>query len=57
MADSSAIRAHFEDQNLHYFTFHHKSEKPIKAVISGICLMTHLQKICPDLGFDVISVK
>jgi hypothetical protein len=33
MADFSAIRKHLENNNLSYFTFFHKSEKPIKAVV------------------------
>jgi hypothetical protein len=60
MADYSAVRAHFEDQKLHYFTFHHKSEKPIKAVIRHLPIDTPAKDISGgllDLGFDVISVK
>jgi hypothetical protein len=33
MADYSAIRAYFDSNALHYFTFHPKSEKHVKAVI------------------------
>jgi hypothetical protein len=33
MADYSAIRAYFDSNQLHYYTFHPKYEKPIKAVI------------------------
>jgi hypothetical protein len=33
MTDFSAICSHFESNNLSYFTFYPKSQKPIKAVI------------------------
>jgi hypothetical protein len=60
MADYSAIRSHFESNNLHYYTFHAKSQKPIKAVIRHLPLSTPAEDILDglvSLGFDVISVK
>jgi hypothetical protein len=33
MADFSANRSHFGSNNLPYFTFHPKSQKPVKSVI------------------------
>jgi len=60
MADYSAIRAHFETKKLNYFTFHHKSEKPIKAVIQHLRIDTPEVDISGGLvnfGSDVISVK
>jgi hypothetical protein len=60
MADFSAIRSHFESNNLHYFTFHPKSQKPIKAVIRHLPFNTPAEDISDglvSLGFDVISVK
>jgi hypothetical protein len=60
MADFSAIRKHLEDNNLSYFTFLPKSEKPIKAVIRHLPSDTPAQDISDglvDLGFDIISVR
>jgi hypothetical protein len=33
MADFLAVKSHFKRNNLSYFTFYPKSEKPIKTVI------------------------
>jgi hypothetical protein len=33
MADFSTIRSHFESNNLTYFTFHPKSQKPMKLCV------------------------
>jgi hypothetical protein len=60
IADFSAIRKHLENNNLSYFTFFPKSEKPIKAVIHHLPMNTPAQDISDglvDLGFDIISVK
>jgi hypothetical protein len=60
MADYSAIRAHFQDQKLHYFTFHRKSEKTIKFVIRYLPIDTRAGDIfggLVHLVFDIISVK
>jgi hypothetical protein len=60
MADFSAIRSHSESNDLPYFTFYLKSQKPIKAVT------WHLQASPPagdssdvlvNPAFHVISVK
>jgi hypothetical protein len=60
MTDFSAIRSHLESKSLHYYTFHPKSQKPIKAVIQHLPLNTTAEDISDGLvtlGFDVISVK
>jgi hypothetical protein len=60
MADFSAIKAYLEENNLSYFTFFPKSEKPIKAVIRHLPQDTPAEDISDGLvilGFDVISVK
>jgi hypothetical protein len=60
MANYSVIGAHFESKKLNYFTFHHKSEKPIKAVIQHLRIDTPEVDISGGLvnfGSDVISVK
>jgi hypothetical protein len=49
-----------ENQNLPYFTFFLKSEKPIKAVIRHLPINTPAEDISDglvDVGFDVITVK
>jgi hypothetical protein len=60
MADFLAIRKHLDNNNLSYFTFFPKSEKPIKAVICHLPSNTPAQEISDGLvglGFDIISVK
>jgi hypothetical protein len=60
MVDPSAIRSHFESNNLPYFTFYPKSQKPIKAVIPQLRFTTPAEDISNglmNLGFDVIRVK
>jgi hypothetical protein len=60
MVDYSAIRAHFDSQKYHYYTFHTKSEKPIKAVIRQLPTNTPAEDISSslqDLGFSIINVK
>jgi hypothetical protein len=60
MADYSAIRAHFDSNNLHCYTYHLKSEKPIKAVIRHLPGDTPAEDISnglQDLGFSVLSVN
>jgi hypothetical protein len=60
MADYSAIRAHFDGRNLNYYTFHPKSEKPIKAVIRHLPIDTTAEDISnglTELGFRVLSVR
>jgi hypothetical protein len=60
MGDYSAVRAYLDSKNLHYYTFHPKSQKPIKAVIRHLPSNTPAEDISHglvSLGFDVISVK
>jgi hypothetical protein len=60
MVDYQAVRAHFDQNSLTYFTFFPKSEKPVKAVIRHLPSNTPAKDISDglvDLGFDVISVK
>jgi hypothetical protein len=60
MADFSAIQKHLDNNNLSYFTFFPKSEKPIKAVVRHLPSNTPAQDICDglvDLRFDIISIK
>jgi hypothetical protein len=60
MEDFLAIKSHFEGNNLSFFTFFPKSEKPIKAVIRHLPPNTPAEDICDrlaSLGFDVVSVK
>jgi hypothetical protein len=58
--DFSTICSHFENNILPYFTFYHKSHKPIRAVIRYLPFITPAEDISDglvNLGFDVISVK
>jgi hypothetical protein len=60
MADFSAIKKHLESDNLSYFTYFPKSEKPVKAVIRHLPQDTPAEVISDglmSLGFDVISVR
>jgi hypothetical protein len=60
MADFLAIKSHFEGNNLSFYTFFPKSEKPIKAAIRHLPLNTPAEDICDglvSLGFVVFSVK
>jgi hypothetical protein len=60
MAEFSTIHSHFEMNNLPYFTFYPKSQKPTKAVIRHLPFTTSAEDITDglvNLGFDVISVK
>jgi hypothetical protein len=60
MADFSAIKAYLEKNNLSYYTFFPKSEKPIKPVTHHLHQNTPAEDISDglvSLGFDVISVK
>jgi hypothetical protein len=49
MVDYSATRAHFDSQKYHYYTFHTKSEKPIKAVIRQLPTNTPAEDIASSL--------
>jgi hypothetical protein len=60
MADYSAIKHHFEQNSLRFFTSHPKSEKPIKAVIRHLPGDTPAEDISNELvalGSSVISVR
>jgi hypothetical protein len=60
MEDFSAIRFHFESNNLPHFTFSLKSQKSIKAVTRHLPFSTPAEDISGgmvNLGSDVISVN
>jgi hypothetical protein len=60
MADYSAIKSFFLQNNLKFYTFFPKSLKPIKAVIRHLTANTYAGEIYEalvDLGFDVTSVR
>jgi hypothetical protein len=58
MADFSAIKSHFNNQRMSYFTFYPKSQKPVKAVTEHLPHPTEdIYDGLMSLGFDVISVK
>jgi hypothetical protein len=46
-----SVKSHFDTNNLSYYSFYPKSEKPMKAVIR------HLQHNALAEDFDVFSVK
>jgi hypothetical protein len=59
MVDFSANRSHFEINNLPYFTFYPKSQKPINPVIRHLPVSTTAENISGGLvghGFDIISI-
>jgi hypothetical protein len=49
MADFLAVKSHFEGNNLSFFTFYPKSEKPTKAVIRHLPFNTPAENICDGL--------
>jgi hypothetical protein len=60
LEDFKAVKFHFDNKLLLYFTFYPKSEKPIKAVIRHLPHNTPAKNISDglvSLGFDVVSVK
>jgi hypothetical protein len=60
MVDYQSVKGHFEANNLLYYTFYPKSERPIKAAIRYLPLNTPARDIAEgliDLGFEVISVR
>jgi hypothetical protein len=60
MADFEAVKSHFINNNLSYYYFLSKYQKPIKAVILHLPLNTPAEDIYEglmNLGFDVVSVK
>jgi hypothetical protein len=56
MADFQFVKSHFDGQNLSYYSFFPKSEKPIEAVIRHLPHNTTADGLV-SLGFDVVSVK
>jgi hypothetical protein len=60
MVNYQPLKTHFEPNNLSYYTFYPKSEKPIKAVIRHLPVNIPAENIVEglvNLGFDVISFK
>jgi hypothetical protein len=60
MADFEAIKSHFTNNNLTYYSFFPKSQKPFKPVIRHLPINTLAQDISEgleNLGFDFVSVK
>jgi hypothetical protein len=55
MADFQSVKSNFDSQNLSYYSFFPKSEKPIKAVIRHLPLNNPAEDISD--GFDVVSIK
>jgi hypothetical protein len=55
-----SVKAYFDSNNLSYYIFYPKSDKPIKAVMRHLPVNTPAEGISErlvNLGFDVISVK
>jgi hypothetical protein len=60
MVDYQSLKAHFESNNLSYYTFYPKSERPIKTSICYLPIETPAEDIAKglvDLGFEVISIR
>jgi hypothetical protein len=60
IADLEAAKSHFINNNLSYYSFSPKSQKPVKAVIRHLPNNTPAEDISEglmNLGFDVVSVK
>jgi hypothetical protein len=60
MVDYQSVKGHLESNNLSYYTFYPKSERPIKTVIGHLPINTPVKDIAEglvDLGFEIISVK
>jgi hypothetical protein len=60
MVDYQSVKGHFEANNLSYYTFYLKSERPMKAVIRHLPINTPAKDIpegLVDLGFEAISVR
>jgi hypothetical protein len=60
MADFEAVKSHFSNNSLSYYSFVPKSQKPIKAVIRNLPANTPAKDISEgmeNLGVDVVSVK
>jgi hypothetical protein len=60
MVDYQSVKTYFQSNNVFYYTFYPKSEKPFKAVVRHLPSNTPADGIAKglvDLGFDVFSVK
>jgi hypothetical protein len=60
IADFQSVKSHFNSQNLSYYSFFPKSEKPLKTVIPHLPHNTPAEDISDGLvspGLDVVSVK
>jgi hypothetical protein len=60
LTDFEAVKSYFSSQNLTYYSFFPKSQKPIKTVLRHLPLNTPAEDISEGpvtLGNDVISVK
>jgi hypothetical protein len=60
MVDYKSVKAHFESNNLSYYTFYPESKRPIKAVICYLPINTPAENIAEglvDFGFEVISIR
>lgn len=60
MSDYKVIISHHTQNNLHNFTFHHKSEMPVETVNRHLTVNTALENTIlaqQELGSDVIRVK
>jgi hypothetical protein len=60
MVDFQSVKSHFDTNNLSYYSFYLKSEKPITAVIRHLPHNIPAKDISDglvSLGFDVIRVN
>jgi hypothetical protein len=60
MTDFKTVKSFFSTQNLSYYSFFPKSEKPIKVILGHLPINTPAQDISDGLvtlGFDIVSVK
>jgi hypothetical protein len=57
MADFKSVKTHFDSQNLSYYSFFPKSEKPIKAVIRHLLHNTHAKDISDRLVMLLASSR
>jgi hypothetical protein len=60
MVDYKSVKGHLEFNNLSFYTFYLKSERPIRAVTRHLPINTPAKDIAEglvDLGFEIISVK
>jgi hypothetical protein len=60
MVEYQSVKAHFESNNVSYYTFYPKSERPIKAMLHHLSVNTLEEETAVwlvDLRFEVISVR